>query len=37
MACAAARSRGNERLELRQIHDFEDFAAAMQDPGRQVR
>jgi hypothetical protein len=26
---------GNERVELRQIHDAEDFTAAMQDPGRQ--
>ncbi len=28
---------GNERIELRQIHDVEDFAAAMQDPGKQVQ
>lgn len=28
---------GNEEIELRQIHDVEDFTEAMQDPGRQVR
>jgi hypothetical protein len=28
---------GNERVELRQIHDSEDFAAAMQDPRRQLQ
>ena len=28
---------GNEQIELRQIHDAEDFTAAMQDPGRQVQ
>jgi hypothetical protein len=28
---------GDEEIELRQIHDAEDFEAAMQDPERQVR
>jgi hypothetical protein len=28
---------GNEEVELRQIHDAEDFTAAMQDPGRPAR
>jgi hypothetical protein len=28
---------GNEEVELRQIHDPEDFAAAMQDPERQLQ
>jgi len=28
---------GTEEVELRQIHDVEEFTAAMQDPGRQVR
>ena len=28
---------GNEEVELRQIHDPEDFAAAMQDSRRQAR
>jgi len=28
---------GNERIELRQIHDAEDFTAAMQDPARQAQ
>ena len=28
---------GNEEGELRQIHDAEDFTAAMQDPGRPAR
>jgi hypothetical protein len=29
--------RGDEEIELRQIHDETDFAEAMQDPDRQVR
>jgi hypothetical protein len=28
---------GDEEIELRQIHDVEDFEAAMQDPRRQVQ
>jgi hypothetical protein len=28
---------GNEQVELRQIHDAEDFMEAMQDPGRQAQ
>jgi hypothetical protein len=28
---------GDERIELRQIHDAEDFTAAMRDPGRQLQ
>jgi hypothetical protein len=28
---------GDEEVEIRQIHDEEDFSAAMQDPARQVR
>jgi hypothetical protein len=28
---------GNEVVELRQIHDIEEFSAAMQDPARQAR
>jgi hypothetical protein len=27
----------NEEIEMRQIYDADDFTAAMQDPGRQVR
>jgi hypothetical protein len=28
---------GDEELEIRQIHDAEEFTAAMQDPARQVQ
>lgn len=28
---------GDEEIEIRQIHDADDFTAAMQDPARQVR